>query len=124
MGIKTGNVIQVKSATLARTDTSAKVLFNLPPNAQVIGIRAFGTNSDAGTSATLTLKSQPVDGSSAAASFGTMNAKATAAGAVAATLLGIAYTRQSSAVQITGLYAETGTASTAGGSWTVTVEYL
>jgi hypothetical protein len=124
MGIKIGNVKQVKAGTLARTDTSAKALFSLPANAMVIGISAFGTNSNAATSATITLKSRPVDGSSAAASFGTLDAKATSAKAVGATLLGIAFARQSMPVYITAEYAEEGTASTAGGDWTILVEYL
>ena len=124
MGIKVGNVLQVKVGTVARTDTSAKQIFTLPPNVMITGISAFGVNSDAATSATLTFKSRPIDGSSAAASFGTINAKATAAKGTAATLTGIAFARQSSHQVITVEYAEAGTASTVGGDWTVLVEYL
>lgn len=124
MPIKVGNVVQIKSGTIARTNTTDTAIFTLPANAQIIGMRAHGANSDAGTSATLTFKSRPVDGSSAAASFGTINAKSTVTGAVQATLIGAAYNRQSTPVQITCAYSESGTASTVGGAWTVSVEYI
>lgn len=123
MAIKIGNIIQAKAATVARTDTTDKAVFTLPANAMVIGIEAFGVNSDSATSATLTFKSRPTDGSTAAASFGTINAKATANGATQATLTGIAYARQSTPQYITAVYSEVGAATT-GGSWTFIVKYL
>lgn len=122
MGIKIGNVLQIKAGTVARTDTTSKAVFTLPANAMVIGVRAFGVNSDSATSATLTLESRPIS-SSTVTTFATVNAKATAAGATAATLAGIAFARQAEPVQVTVKYSEVGAAST-GGSWTVAVEYL
>lgn len=124
MGLKVGNVLQLKIGTLARTNTTGKALFTLPAGAVVVGVRVFGANSDAETSATLTLQSRPVSGSSSAATFATVDGKATVNGATAATLLGIAYKRQSEPVTVTALYAEVGTASTVGGNWNVVVEYI
>jgi hypothetical protein len=124
MSIKVGNVVQAKVGTVARTNTSAKPLFILPPNAMVVSVRALGANSNAGTSATITLKSRPVDGSSAAATFATVDALDTVNGAHAATLTGITFDRQSDPVHITAEYAEAGIASSAGGPWSLIVEYL
>lgn len=123
MGIKIGNVIQSKVGTVARTDTSAKTLFVLPADAMIIGVRMFGTASDAGTSATVTLQNKPFD-TGTAATFATADAKTTTGSVAAGSLSGIAYSRVGIAQHITAAYAETGDASTAGGSWTVVVEYL
>ena len=123
MGIKNGNVVQCKVGTVARTDTAAKQVFVLPANSMVIGVRAFGANSDSATSATLTLKSRPADGSTAAATFATINAKSTVNGATAATLVGIAFDRVGQPQHVTFEYGEVGAATT-GGAWTVVVEYL
>lgn len=123
MGIKTGNVIQSKFGTIARTTTTATVIFELPPQAMPIGLRAFGTNSDASTSATITVSTQPLN-STSATTLGTVNAKATGAGATQATLAGAAYTRQSNAVLVKAVYAEAGDASSNGGPYTVAVDFV
>ena len=123
MGIKVGNVIQAKVGTVARTNTSAKTLFVLPADAMIVGIRMFGTASDAGTSATVTLKNVPFD-TGTAATFATADAKTTTGAVTTGSLSGIAYSRVGIAQQITATYVEDGTASTAGGDWTIVVEYL
>lgn len=123
MGIKIGNVTQCKVGTVARTDTSAKYLFMLPADAMIVGIRMFGTASDAGTSATVTLKNAPID-TGTAASFATADAKTTTGAVTTGSLSGIAFNRVGVAQRITAEYAEVGDASTAGGSWTIVVEYL
>ena len=123
MAIKSGNILQCKVGTLARTDTANKALFALPANAMVIGVRAFGPNSDSATSATLTLQAVPTAGGTAA-TFATVDAKATAASKNdPASMAGIAYDRQSTPVYVFGAYSEVGAAAT-GGAWTVVVEYL
>lgn len=124
MGIKAGNVVQTKIGTVARTDTSAKYVFVLPPNSMIIGVQVLGTASDAGTSATLTFKNTPINGSAAAATFATTDAK-TATGTVAnGSLSGISFTRTDVGQKITAEYAEVGTASTTGGSWTFVVKFV
>lgn len=123
MGIKVGNVIQAKVGTLARTNTTSKQLFTLPANAMIIGVRAFGPNSDSLTSATITFETQPIN-STTKTTFATINAKTTAAGADdAATMAGAAYVRQSTPVFVNALYSESGAASV-GGDWNLVVEYL
>jgi hypothetical protein len=43
MGIKVGNVIQAKTVAVAYTDDNTTlVAFNLPPNAQIVGVRCGG----------------------------------------------------------------------------------
>jgi hypothetical protein len=124
MGIKNGNVVQAKVGTVARTNTSDKYCFMLPANAMVIGVRVIGANSDSATSATLTFKSRPVDGSAAAATFATVDAKNTVNGQNdAASMTGIAFSRTALPVHITAAYSESG-AATVGGEWTFMVEYL
>ena len=121
MGIKVGNIIQAKAATVAYTDSTAKAVFTLPANAMVVRVTAFANTAAAGgTSGSLTIKSQPVDGTSAAAAFATI---ADVYSSLSPTLAGIAYNRQSTPVYVSAIYADTsGTANA--GNWTVVVEYM
>lgn len=123
MGLKNGNVIQAKTGTIARTDTGEKVLFTLPANAMIIGIRAFGVASE--NASTITLATNPPT-STTKTTFATIDGTACAAGENdAATLAGAAYDRQSTPVFVTGKWAEATTnTSTAGGPYSVVVEYL
>lgn len=123
MALKPGNVIQAKTGTIARTDTTEKQLFSLPANAVIIGIRAFGPVSE--NASTLTLAAQPID-STTSTTFATIDGTAAAAGENdAATLAGAAFTRQSKPVYVTGKWEEATTnTSTAGGPYSVVVEYL
>lgn len=122
MPIKVGNVVQAKVATITRSTTTDTLLFTLPANAMVIEATVSGVISNAATTATVTLKSRPVSGATALANFGVADVKANAYGHT--TLIGIANDRQSEPQHITGVYAETGTASTSGGPYTITVRYL
>ncbi|MBV5327102.1 MAG: hypothetical protein JZU65_05605 [Chlorobium sp.] len=123
MALKPGNVIQAKTGTIERTDTTAKQLFTLPPNAVIIGIRAFGPVSE--NASTLTMAAQPTD-STTATTFATIDGTACAAGENdAATLAGAAFTRQAKSVYVTGKWEEATTnTSTSGGPYSVVVEYL
>lgn len=117
-----GKYVHTQNATVARTDTAAKNLFTLPANATIVAIRVYGaTGSDAGTTATLSVGKS---GGTGAEYVNAANIKGTnGVGVVsiaAATVLGGIGT---SAVTVTGTYAETGTASTTGGAWTVFVDY-
>jgi hypothetical protein len=125
MAIKVGNIVQAKVGTAAYTDTSAKALFTLPANAMVINVYALGVKASSGTSGTYSLKSRPVNGSSAAATFATIDAYATNLDTIPqdASLAGIAYSRQSEPQYVTVTYAD-GTGSAAEGSVTIVVEYL
>lgn len=121
MGIKVGNIIQAKAATVAYTDSTAKTFFTLPANAMVVRVTAFANTAAAGgTSGSLTIKSQPVDGTSSAAAFATIS---DVYSSLAPTLAGIAYNRQSTPVYVTAVYAD-GVGTANAGNWTVVVEYM
>ena len=125
MGIKVGNVKQTKAGSATYTTTTATKLFELPPNAMVIGAKANGVASNAATTGVLTLTSRPIN-STTKTTMATMDVKTATAGVDAVAVLpvaGIAFTRQSVATVIEVAYTESGTAATAG-SWTVLVDFL
>jgi hypothetical protein len=119
MGIKIGNIIQAKMATIARSDTANKFLFMLPPNAQIIRVSCTGTASDSATSASVVLAAQDAAGNST--TVATYDAK-TANGGFGVLDAG-ANTRLGYPAKIYGSYGEVGAAST-GGDWTVVAEYM
>jgi hypothetical protein len=112
--------LMFKTATIARTDTSAKNLFILPANALPVRVDVFvGTASDAGTTATISIGKTGsgtyfLNGYSVKSNSGAQS-PTTAAHLYASV--------GSSPVQVTGVYAETGTASTTGGPFNVTIAY-
>ena len=122
--IKKGNIIQAKVGTVSRTDTSSTFLFTLPSQAYVVGIRAYGATPD--QSQTLTLESRlGSSGSTSVATFATVTMSSSGGYTANPTLSGISYDRQSEPVYVTGKWAEATTnTSTAGGPFSVVVEYL
>jgi len=121
MGIKVGNVVQVKIGTIARANTTNKLLFGLPSGAQVIRITSNGVASDAGTTATVGIYGIP-QGETTAVLLGTLDVKT---GVFANAALGVgANVRLDKANSIYGSYAEVGAASSTGGDWIVAVEYI
>lgn len=115
-----------KMGTIARTDTTATVLFGLPKDALIAGIYVIGdAASDAGTSATIGIGSS----TSANEYMASYDVKTAATGEgynpAGGAAVGTAMVNKLSAdVSVYGKYAETGTASTAGGPWVVKVEYF
>jgi hypothetical protein len=124
MALKKGNILQSKTATVARTDTTNKLLFELPPGAQIVGVDVYGaTASDSATSATLTIQEQEY-GEASAATFAAANAKTAGFQSVAgASLSGAVFSRFSRHVKVYASYAEVGAATT-GGPWNVLVKYM
>lgn len=121
MALKPGNVKQAKVSSAAYTDSTAKTLFTLPANAMVVNVTIFeNTAAAGGTSGSLTIKSQPVDGSSSAAAFATV---ADVYSSLVPTLAGITFNRQSMPVYVTAIYAD-GTGTANAGDWTIMVDYL
>ena len=121
MALKPGNVVQSKTGTIARTNTSNTILFTLPANAMIIRTTAIGPVSDAGTTAVVGVYNIPMGSTSAATvSLADVKANAQAAGVVQ----GIALNRQAVPQQIYGIYSESGGAASTGGPWSVIVEYL
>ena len=123
MALKQGNIVQAKAASAAYTDTTAKLLFELPSNTMIMGAEITGTASNAATTGVLTLYSQEVGSSTSAAAFAVFDAKTATGVTDLATLSGIAFSRTSKPVRITAIYTETGTAATAG-AWTVIVKFM
>lgn len=117
----TSRVSATKINSVARTDTSAKNLFKIPANAIPIGVRVWGgTLSNAGTTATVSVGKTGTNthfvnafdvkgGTAAAQNYPT-----------ASNLFASVGTAE---IQVVGIYAETGTASSAGGPWYVAMDY-
>ena len=113
-----------KMGTIARTDTTATILFGLPKDALIAGIYVIGAAaSDAGTSAIIGIGSTTAaneymasyDVKTAATGEGYNTAGAAAVGSAMASKL-------TADVSVYGKYTEVGTASTTG-SWVIKVEY-
>ena len=108
---------------IARTDTTAKDLFVLEQGDIPMSLRLYGdTASNAGTSARLSI------GSTGNASYFVPNieVKSGANAAAQSTPSTVSNLMEPLPFQttVTGTYVETGTASTAGGPWSVVMEVL
>ena len=114
----------VKTIQIARTDTTAFDAFVLPKSAVLVGAYVIGqTASDAATTATISVGSNPGTSNEVIAAFdvkGTTGQGYDTAGVKGGTGLGVQATADT---LIKAVYAETGTASTTGGPWLVKVEY-
>lgn len=114
-----------KLFTINRTDTSAVVKCVIPGDATIVDIRVYtATASDAGTTATISVG---IPGTNTYF-LNTVDVK-TAAGKIgvtskAANLMNLENIPVSTDIQINGIYAESGTASTTGGPFYITVEYV
>lgn len=117
----TTRLIATKVASLARTDTAAKNLFVLPIGAVPVAIYFWwGTASNAATTATISVgktgnNTLLVSGQDVKGTSGQVRT-------AAATNL-FAALSASAVTQITGIYAETGTASTSGGPFFVAIDF-
>lgn len=122
--------VLVKTVLVARTDTTAFEAFSLPKGAVIAGAYVMGqTASNAGTTAIISVGSNPGTTNQCLASFSvkTSGAGYFAAGAAAGTSVGNATTSGQAGLSadtlMKAVYAETGTASNTGGPWLVKVEY-
>lgn len=115
----------IKLMQVSRTDTVASVKMVFPAAASLYRIYFNGgTNSDAGTTATVTLT---VANNTGTVSTGTVDVKAngtTSAIIQMSNLPLIEPLPLQGDYTVTAVYAETGTASTAGGPWKIAVEYI
>lgn len=118
----TSRVCVSKFGTVARTDTSAKNLFTIPGNAQLVDIKIWaGTLSNAGTTATVSV------GKTGSNTFfvNAFDVKGGTAGAQNRPTASNMYASVgTSAIQVVGIYAETGAASNTGGPFNVMVDYI
>lgn len=115
--------VLVKTVKIARTDTTAFNAFVIPKGAVIVGAYVMGgTSSDAATTATVSVGSNPGTTNECVAAYSVKSAGAGyfAAGATAGTSMGSQLTADT---LMKAIYAETGAASTTGGPWIVKVEY-
>jgi len=123
--IPTSKDVVVKVFKVSRTDTTATLKAVIPADASIIGVRFYGgTASDAGTSATLTLTAANNGGT---VSTGTYDVKTNGAVTGEVTMSGLPNIQPvplNGDITIKATYAETGTASTAGGPWNVAITYV
>jgi hypothetical protein len=118
--------VVVKVFPIARTDTVASVKCVLPGDATILDMRVFSaTASDAATTATISVG---LNGGSGTYFLNTVDVK-TAAGMIRPTtklanMMALENIPISGDILMTGVYAETGGASTTGGPFYVQVEYV
>lgn len=122
-GTPVGKTMIMRIGTVARTDTVAKFLFMLPKYSWIIDVELVSaTASNAGTTAVVSV------GTSTSANELVLNQDVkTNAGYIDPTTTAVAagYFKNATAdIPIYAIYAETGAASSAGGPWTVTVQYM
>lgn len=119
-----GKDVEVKAFVINRTDTAATVKCVLPADATVVDVRVFSTAaSNAGTTATVSIgipgtNGYFVNGLDVKTSAGKLNTTG------ATNLFNLENIPLGPDLQITGLYAETGVASSAGGPFYVAIEYV
>lgn len=116
--------VEVKAFQINRTDTAAVVKCVIPADASIVDIRVFSTGaSNAGTSANISVGIPGTAGYFLnALDVKTSAGKLNTAGAT--NLMNLENTPLGPDIQITGLYAETGTVSSAGGPFFVMIEYV
>lgn len=118
--------LKCKSFTITRSDTTAAIKCVLRKGATPMKIHiSAGTTSDAATTATIsvgtTTTSTEYVNALSVRSGGLTTGQQTSPTITSAGILGTDLTADTA---IYGKYAETGTASTTGGPWVVTIEYM
>lgn len=117
--------VVVKAFLVSRTDTTAVVKAVLPGDATILDIKIVGVASNAATTATLSIGStststEYVNAQDVKTSGGMIRPTTT----FSTNLPNLENTPVTTDLPIYAKYAETGTASTAGGPYTVIVEYV
>ena len=118
-----GRKLVTFTGQIARTDTSAVRLFELPagfvPTALHVTSPAV---SNAGTNARISIGSSGGSGSEFVAQFGVKDS--TGVGQSLPSSAGLLGSALGTDIMVTGIYVEAGTASTSGGPWTIYVDGL
>lgn len=123
---KAGHNVTTFVGSVARTDTTAKVLFRLPAGSIPTNILVAATApSNAATTATLSVGTV---GGAATDFLNAVDVKTAGTGGGSQKPTGSASTKfgvpLAADTDVTGTYAETGAASNAGGPWVVIIEAL
>lgn len=111
---------------VARTDTAAGIVKAVVPgSASVILLQFYGSsNSNAGTTATVTITISDNTGVRSTGTVNVLTNGATSAAIQMSNLPLLTNEPTNGDVKITAQYAETGTAGSSGGPWTVRVLYV
>lgn len=108
------------ASNLGRGNTAASVLFTIPARSTIIGLQISGTKSNASISARISIGSSGGAGNDFLSDYdvkGSGNVSIPSS-----TLLG--FFNDPNPIQVTGTYAETGSASNAGGPWLIVMETI
>jgi hypothetical protein len=110
--------VQARRVQATRADTTARLVAQLPGDASIVGIKISGTASNAGTTATLS-----VGTTSTATEL--INAQSVLAAGLPTGMIGVMDLPATTAPKnIYVKYAESGTASSAGGAWDVVIFFV
>lgn len=117
----TGVLTQSYSSNLSRTDTSARGMFVLPPYSVIKDITIYGAVANPGGTARISLSS---NGGTAGALLAAFNVKTNGAVSRPSSFDRLWAANDPNPVEVVGLYAEDGSASNAGGPWTILIETI
>lgn len=116
--------VVVKAFKVSRTDTTAALKAVLPADASIINIDIFGVASNAGTTATLSIGTSATSNEIVNAQSVLTGGKINVATAWSTNYPNVQPVPLVGDIQLYAKYAESGTASSAGGDWTVVVYYV
>jgi hypothetical protein len=117
--------VVLKAFRVSRTDTTASVKCVLPADATIVDVVIYGAASDAGTTATISVgttstANELVNAQDVKTAGGLIRPTSTVGAAFAA----LENTPLGTDISLYAKYAESGTASSAGGPYTVIVSYV
>jgi hypothetical protein len=123
--LPTSKDVTVKAFKIARTETTAVKKVVLPADASILEVIVnAGTASNAGTSATLTITAVDNTGTISTGTYDVKTNGAVTGFVSMSNLPNLQPSPLTGDIAINAVYAETGTASSAGGDWYVTVKYI
>ena len=123
--IPTSKDVVTKVFQVARTESTATVKMILPADASIIEISKFGaTNSDAGTSSTLTITVANNTGTLSTGTVDLLTTGTTTSHIQMSNLPNLQAVPAAGDIKISAQVVEVGTASTVGGPWYIKVLYV
>lgn len=115
-----GHQVVSYTSNIGRGNTSATVLFTIPPQSTIVGIQITGPKSNASVTAGISIGSSGGGGADFLTSFDVKNNGGVSLPSSSA----LGYYNDLNPIQVTGTYAETGSASNAGGPWLVRLDVI
>ena len=117
--------VVTKVFKVSRSDTTATLKVVLPADASIMAVRFYGgTASDAGTSATLTITAANNSGTVSTGTYDVKTNGAITGELTMSNLPNVQPVPLTGDITIKATYAETGTVSTTGGPWNMSVSYI